>query len=136
MANFSLGIDWTSVELSNGDLTNTSIGVSRLTSVNFTDARMPNVSIANSYLMNVDFAGANLSELSASAITRAPASQPTNWRLVDGYLCSLGAICNERTQFVPGPVDNFVDNGQSTGQGHGAVHGSDRIGTRMVQSHD
>jgi uncharacterized protein YjbI with pentapeptide repeats len=113
--NFSLGVDWTGVDLSNADLTNAGIGVSRLTNVNFTDASMSNVAFANSSLVNVDFTGANLthadlngttivgatllgvpladanlSELSASGITGAPASLPTNWRLVDGYLLGPG----------------------------------------------
>ena len=82
----SSGVDWSGCDLTGADLTSGALAGASLDSTNLTSARL----VATA-LNGADLTRATLTGVFSQGITGTPASLPTSWHLVNGYLLGQGA---------------------------------------------
>jgi uncharacterized protein YjbI with pentapeptide repeats len=81
-----VGADLRNLDLTGAQMTAVNLWNARLDGSNLTSALMDNVNLDGTALV-----GATLTGVRSGGITGTPASLPTGWRLVSGYLISTGA---------------------------------------------
>mgnify|MGYP006269252949 CR=1 FL=1 len=82
--------DLTGADLTGADLTGADLTQSRLSNANLTSADLTGAKLSKADIYHANFTGATLSKVSSGDIN-GPATLPSEWKLVRGYLVGPGA---------------------------------------------
>ena len=85
-------LDLAGVDLQDAHLSLASLTGSNLSGADLTGADLSRATLTSTDLANAKLAGASLSDVTSGGITGIPASLPTSWLLVNGYLAGPGAV--------------------------------------------
>ena len=85
------GADLTRANLAGANLTGANLGGANLTDANLTGATLPRANLRDAHLRGARLERGNLNDASSGLVTGVPASLPTHWSLIDGYLIGPGA---------------------------------------------
>ena len=80
--------------LNNADLSGANLISANLTNADLTDAKLTGAKLTGASLNGAKLTGATLTGIQAGGITGKPASLPSNWGLVSGYLIGPSANLN------------------------------------------
>ena len=89
--------DLANCDFSFADLANADLQGSNLTNADFASADLTNANLAGANVSGAKLSSATITNLSSGALTGTPASLPTGWKLIKGYIAGPTANLTNAT---------------------------------------